>query len=379
MIRDRWTLDPEVVFLNHGSYGATPRIVLDAQAELRALLERQPVRFFREEYQPRLDASRVALCDFVGAAPEDTVLVENATSAVNAVLRSFRFAPGDEILTTNHAYNACRNALDWAAERAGARVVVAEVPFPLASADEIAAPVLAAVTPRTRLALLDHVTSPTAIVFPLAALVPALEARGVAVLVDGAHAPGMIPLSVAALGASYYAGNCHKWLCAPKGVGFLWVRADRQPGLVPSVVSHGLNAPPSDPRPRLHQLFDWTGTGDPTARLLLGACVAFGETLVTGGWPALMAANHGRAAWAQARLAAVLGVPRPCPPELLGSMASLPLPDGDADAYGAVLWREHRIEIPIFPWPAPPRRLLRVSLASYVGEAEIERLAARLV
>src|SRR5262245_43669613 len=212
-LRAHWTIDPEIRFLNHGSFGACPKPVLAFQQELRARMEREPVLFLAREHERRIDEARAALAPFVGAAVEDIVPVSNATSGVNAVLRSLPFERGDEILVTNMGYNACRNTAELVAERTGARVVIAPVPFPLGGRGEVLERVIGAVTPRTRLALLDHVTSPTGLVFPIADLVAGLRARGVETLVDGAHAPGMVELDLAALDPAYYTGNLHKWVC----------------------------------------------------------------------------------------------------------------------------------------------------------------------
>ena len=266
-LRRHWSLEPAVSFLNHGSFGACPIAVLDTQARLRARIEAEPARFMMRELEPLLHEALAALGAFVGAAPENLAFVGNATTGVNAVLRSLVFAPGDEILTTDHVYNACGNALDWVARRAGARVVL-RGSFPVANAAQVVEAVLAVAGPRVRLALLDHVTSATALVLPISQLVTALAARGIDTLVDGAHAPGMVPLSLDSLGAAYYAGDCHKWLCAPKGVGFLHVRSDRQSGLMPAVISHGANSKRKD-LSRFRLLFDWTG---PPTRARRSAC-----------------------------------------------------------------------------------------------------------
>lgn len=205
------------VFLNHGSFGACPRPVLERQAELRRAMEAEPVQFLWRNYEKHLQPARSAVARFVHARARDVVFVSNATTGINAVLRSLRFQPGDEILTTSHDYNACHNVLIEAARRARARLVVAQIPFPLPDADTAVEAILAAITRRTRLAMIDHVTSSTALVLPIARIVRELEARHIDTLVDGAHAPGSVPLNLARLAPAYYTANLHKWVCAPKG------------------------------------------------------------------------------------------------------------------------------------------------------------------
>ena len=376
-IAEPFLLDPDITYLNHGAFGACPRPVLDAQARLRAEMERGPVRFLNGVLEKRLDAARAVLAAFAGARREDLVFVTNATAGVNAVVRSLQFSPGDEILTTNHAYNACKNAIDWVAARTGARVVVATVPFPLVHEDEIIDPVLGGVTARTRLALIDHVTSPTALIFPVRRLVAALEAAGVDVVIDGAHAPGMVPLDLAALDAAYYTGNCHKWLCAPKGAGLLVTRADRQAELVPPVISHGMNAPRTD-RSRYHLLFDWAGTSDPSPWLCVPDAIAVLEGFLPGGIAELRARNHELAVAGRRLLLERLGIAPPCPESLLGSIATIPLGAGDSVALHHALYDRHRIEVPCFPWPTFGRRCIRISAQIYNSIEDYARLADAL-
>jgi isopenicillin-N epimerase len=385
-IEGPWLLDPEILFLNHGSFGACPRLVLEHQTWLRERLEREPVRFFVRELPDLLDAARAALARFVGADPRDLVFVPNVTAGVNAVLRSLTLRATDELLTTDQEYNACRNALEFVARRFGANVVVAPVPFPLRDAAEVSSALLARVTPRTRLVLFDHVTSQTGLVLPVAELAAELSRRGVATLVDGAHAPGMVPLDLEAIGATYYAANCHKWICAPKGVGFLWARRDAQPALHPTSISHGYNAPTGD-RSRFQTLFDWTGTDDPTAALCVPEALRVVAALRPGGWPEIMASNRALCLAARRVLCAALEIELPCPDEMIGALASVPLPDGELDPPRSPLYLdplqdrlllEHRIEVPVIPWPAPPGRLLRVSAQLYNSLEQYERLAAAL-
>ncbi len=385
-LRSWWTLDPAVTFLNHGSFGACPLPVLEHQRRERDAMEAEPVRYLARDLEGRLDESRRALAGFLGADPRDLVFDPNATTGVNAVLGSLELHGGDEILVTDHGYNACTNVARHVAARSGASVVTARIPFPIADSAAAVEAVLGAVTPRTRLALLDHVTSPTALILPLDRLVRELEGRGVAVLVDGAHAPGMVPLDLERLGASYYTGNCHKWLCAPKGAGFLHVRRELQERVRPAVISHGANSTRTD-RPRFQVEFDWIGTIDPTALLSIPAALEFMASLVPGGWPEILRRNHALVVEARALLARTLAVDLPCPDAMIGSMAALPLPDGDPgpqasplyqDPLQDVIFARAGIEVPVIPWPGPPRRLIRVSSQLYNALDDYQRLADAL-
>jgi isopenicillin-N epimerase len=385
-LRSHWSLDPEVRFLNHGSFGACPTAVLRRQAELRARLEAGPVRFLHREIEPLLDEARTALGAFLDADADDLAFVTNATTGVNTVLRSLRFAPGDEVLTTNHEYNASRNALEHAASQWGAKVVVAKLPWPVPSAEAVVEAVMEHVTPRTRLLLVDHVSSQTALIMPVARLIAGLRKLGVETLVDGAHAPGMLPLSLRTLGAGYYTGNCHKWLCAPKGAAFLYVRRDLQPAIRPLVVSHGYNSTRTD-RSRFRLEFDWTGTHDPTAALCVPEALRVVGGLVPGGWPEVMEANRNKALAARGLLCERLGVEPPCPEDMVGSMAVVGLPDGypekpepplGLDPLQVRLFDEHRIEVPIVPWPKAPGRHVRVSAQLYNTHTEYAALADAL-
>ena len=382
-----WALDPRVIFLNHGSFGACPRAMLAHQLEWRERMERQPVKFFVKDLEALLDTARARVARFVGAAADDLVFVPNATAGINTVLRSLRWRAGDELLVTDHEYNACRNALDFAAVRAGARVVVAKIPFPLRHADEVLAAILARVTRRTRFALLDHVTSQTGLVLPTERLVRELAARGVEVLVDGAHAPGMVPLNLRKLGAAAYTGNCHKWLCAPKTAAFLHVRPDLQKQIHPLAISHGANSPRAD-RTRFLIEFGWTGTGDVSACLSVPHALDFMENLLPGGWPEIRRRNRQLALAARKLLCDALAIPLPAPDNMIASLASLPLPDATSTAppksplYADPLQDQLRdrwgIEVPIIPWPEPPHRLIRISAQLYNSLPNYARLAEAL-
>ncbi|MBK8097318.1 MAG: aminotransferase class V-fold PLP-dependent enzyme [Planctomycetes bacterium] len=377
-----WDLDPQITFLNHGSFGACPRVVLQHQRQLQQELEAEPVRFLHRELEARLDPARAALAAVVGCDADDLAFVTNATSGVNTVLRSLTFAPGDELLVTDHEYNACRNVVDHVAARSGAQVRVAVVPFPLQDPQQVIDAVLAAVTPRTRLLLIDHVTSPTGMVMPVGPIAQALAARGIDTLVDGAHAPGMLPLDLRTLGAAYYTGNCHKWLCTPKGSALLWVRRDRQGLIRPLSISHGANSPRTD-RSRFRLEFDFTGTCDPTPWLVIPTALQFLGSLLPSGIPTLQQHNRQLALEGRALLCRALDSAPAVPATMIGSLASVLLPPSDAPGVGPhgldplqmELWDRHRIEVPVMRWAQPKLRLLRISPQIYNSLAQYELLA----
>lgn len=396
-----WRLDPALAFLNHGSFGACPVPVLAAQAAWRERLERDPVGFLATELPAGLAAVRAELAGWLGADPGGLVFVTNASAGVMTALNAARalLAPGDEVLVTDHEYNAAANAAAVVAAERGARIRVARLPWPDPDADAIVAAVLAAAGPRTRVALLSHVTSATATILPIAPLVAALEDRGIATIVDSAHGPGLVPFAVDAIGASWLTGNAHKWLCAPKGAAFLHVRADRRAITRPLVTSHGWNAPVPEAARFLAEA-DWTGTLDPTPILAIPDALRVVGALHPGGWPGLMEANRADARAARDRLLALAGARPLVPDALTAAMILVPIPDDLAPAAAAddpaadparsrpedplaAALRAEGIVVPVFTFPATPalgpsRRLLRVSWQRHVRAADIDRLAAAL-
>ena len=384
-MKEHWLLDPSVTYLNHGSFGATPKVVLAKQDEFRRRMEQEPVRFLIRELEPLLDDVRCTLGAFIGAPPENLAFVPNATAGVNAVLSSLTFSADDELVVTNHEYNACRNALEFIASRSGARVNVVDIPFPVGSPDEIFDSVMSAATGRTRLLLIDHITSQTALIMPVARIVTAMNVRGIDTLIDGAHAAGHIPLDIRTIGPAYYTGNLHKWVCAPKGAAFLYVRADKRDAIRPVAISHGANSPRTD-RSRFHLEFDWTGTYDPSPWLAVSEALRFLPTLVEGGWAEVMRRNHTLVLRAREILCDALRIEKPAPDDMLGAMASVSLPDGEPtplsplsiDPLQDALLERFSIEVPVMQWPSPPKRVLRVSAQLYNTVDEYDQLADAL-
>jgi isopenicillin-N epimerase len=378
--RKYWAFDRGLVFLNHGSFGACPKPVLAMQSALRKEMEASPVRFLWRLYETRLQPARTALANFLGANQRDLVFVSNATTAVNAVARSWKLRRGDEILTTNLDYNACRNVLAEVAKAAGAKVVVATIPFPIRHADDLVGTILSCVTPRTRYAMIDHVTSGSALVLPVARIVRELETRGIDTLVDGAHGPGMLSLNLRNLRPAWYCGNLHKWVCAPKGSAFLWAREDQQGLLQPAVVSHGNNCPRRG-FSSFQDRFDWAGTFDPSAWFCVPDAIRWLGGLLPDGWSGLRRRNHELALDARELLCAALEVEAPCPAGMIGSMATIPLPErfqgvrftSKIAPEQERLYDECRIEVPFVK--IGDLRCFRVSAQIYNTPAEYAFLA----
>ena len=384
-LAEYWTLDPNTVFLNHGSFGATPTVIMDEQRRIRSLMEEDPVRFFEREYLGLWDDARRALSEFMNADVEGMAFVSNATQGINTVLRSLRLKPGDEIIVPDHSYQACWNAVDFVTERSGAKTVVVEVPFRVEGPQEVLDIIMDAVTDRTVLALIDTVTSPTGMRMPFEELITQLQSRGVDVLLDAAHGPGIVPLDLSALAPAYCTGNCHKWLCSPKGSAFLHIREDRKHLIRPLNISHGASFE-GDAQEKFEFEFSWPGTQDPSAWMCIPKAIEYLGDLVEGGWPEIMRRNHALAIEGRGILCEALGTSPPFPDSMVSALASVEIttegevgpmnPEGDP--FHNLLLDEYGIQVPVMPWRHHGVRYIRISAQLYNHEDEYRYLAEAL-
>jgi isopenicillin-N epimerase len=366
---EAFELDPDRLHLNHSSYGAVPRAVRIEQERQRAEIERDPTRFFTDELRPALRrvAGNVALR--LGGEGKDWVFCENATAAVNSVLHSLNLQPGDEILTTSHAYGAVLKSMTLVAGRRNAALRQVELPAVIESDEEVLERIECALTPKTRLLIVDHITSASATIFPVRRIAASARSRCVPVLIDGAHAPGQLALDVPRLAADWYTGNAHKWLFAPRGCGLLWTAPERQATTRPAVLSHGADQ-------GYTEAFDWIGTRDPTPWLCFEAGAGAHDHF---GGSRLMAKNHALANLGTQTLSNALGARVTAPDRLRGSMASLILEgrsfhDDAVEALRRGLWERHGITVPVFAFAG--RLCLRISAQIYNKPSDYEALAS---
>ena len=375
-------LDPMVTFLNHGSFGACPRTVFTEQQRLQMEMERQPVEWLARHSTELLARARAALAELVGADPDDLVYVPNPTTAINIVARSLRLGAGDEVLANDHEYGAMNFTWRFLCERAGARYVQVPIPVPVSTHDDVVERIWSAVTPRTKVLFLSHLTSDTALVLPVHELCRRARAAGILSIVDGAHVPAHLPLDLATLGADVYTGACHKWLCAPKGSAFLWARPEVQPWIEPLVVSWGWDPVEPGPSPFIDRL-EWQGTRDLSAHLATPAAIDY---LQTHGWEAVRQRCRTLTDHAWQRFHALFDQEPLSPaatgdersPRWFGQMVAIRLPaEVDVAELKHRLYHDWHIEVPVYRWNDVP--ILRISIQAYTSDEHLDRLEAALV
>ncbi len=410
-----WKLDPRIAYLNHGSFGACPIPVLEAQSRYRDQMEAEAVRFFVIDLDPLLDTARRELAAFINCPPADLAFVTNATVGVATVLQNAAdnglLKAGDEVIASPHEYPACMNNLRRTCARVGASITMAEIPFPLSTPDQAVDAILSKVTPRTRLALVSHVTSPSGLVLPIQTIVSQLRQRGVETVVDGAHAPGFTEVDLAAIAPAYYTANCHKWICSPKGSALLYVRPDLQKNFRPVILSNFAEKPKPG-RPQYITEFDYIGTADLTAFISIADTLRFMGTLLPGpppgggqgkipeapaatirsGYANIRKHNRELVLWARNLICDTLGVGPPAPDSMIGSLSAIFLPQHDLDRHARLMARPsqyhdalqdrivdaHHVQVPIWSVAGRPERLIRLSAQVYNSKAQYEYLARAL-
>lgn len=382
-IIDQFVIDPDVVYLNHGSFGACPKAILDAQSAHRLQAERELVQFYVHDSWGKIDRSRNALAGLVRCDPKNLVFVHNATTGVATVLNNLHLEPGDELLVTNFEYMACLNNFDRLAKRTGAKIVVIDIPWPIESKEQVVDAIMSKVTSRTKIALLSLITSSTGVRFPIEELIPALKDQGVETILDAAHGPGCIPMDIDSWGAAYTCGNAHKWLCAPKGAAFLHVRADLQDGFTPLVVSNdALKLEEASARtnrtPFMHA-FDYAGTDDVSMYLTIADAIQWLENAKPDGIDEIMARNHAMCLQARKLICQAIGAETPVPESMIGPLAAIDLPNGNLSAHEikSRLLDEYRIQVPVWGTPAG-KVTVRISVQIYNSIEQYEYLAESL-
>jgi isopenicillin-N epimerase len=373
-LRESYLLDPNVIFLNQGSFGATPKPVFDEYVKWNLEMERQPVEFLGRRLPGLLKTSREALGQYLNANPENLVYVDNATWAVNIIARSYALEPGDEILTTDHEYGACAMTWEWLARKQGATLVRQPIPLPVTTHADFVETFWAGVTPRTKVIFMSHITSPTALIFPVAEICRRAREAGILTVIDGAHAPSQLDLDMEAIGADVYTGNLHKWLTTPRGCAFMHVRPEHHQWVESLIVSWGWGSGVIG-ESTMVQRNEWQGTRDHSAFLSVPAAIQF---QADHDWPAVKRRCHDLAVRTQQRVAELTHLPPHCPSDegWFAQLVACPIKTDDLAALKTRLYDEARIEVPMVDWHG--RQFVRVSVAGFTTEADIDALIAAL-
>jgi isopenicillin-N epimerase len=375
-LKEYFLLDPNVIFLNHGSYGAAPKPVFEAYQNWQLRLERQPVLFLGRELPELMRASRVVLGKYLNADADDLVYIPNATHGINIVARSLDLKPGDEILTTDHEYGACDYTWEFICQKTGALYIHQAIRLPVHSEEEIVEGFWQGVTPRTKVIYLSHITSSTALRFPVETICRRARERGILTVIDAAHSPGQIPVDLQGLGADIVFGNCHKWMLAPKGAAFLYVRRAAQDLIEPLVVSWGTHPTPDiETGSRFIDILQWTGTKDPTAALTVPTAIQF---MQDHAWEEVRCQCHGLLRQAMERICDLTGLPPlyPLESDFYSQMGIAPLPTSDLAVLKSRLYDEYRIEVPLVQWQ--DRQFIRISIQGYNTQQDVDALMQAL-
>jgi isopenicillin-N epimerase len=370
-LRDEFLLDPGITFLNHGSFGATPRRVFECYQRWQRELEFEPVEFFSRRAPELLRASRTILAEFLSTQPSNLVYVQNATVGLNIVARSLNLGPGDEVLSSDHEYGALDRTWKFFTQKRGFKYINYPIPSPVSTIDAFVDAFWKGVTPHTRVIFISHITSPTAIIFPIKELCSRARKAGIITIIDGAHGPGQIPLSLDDLGADIYCGNLHKWLCAPKGSAFLFARPEIQPLIEPLIISWGWQSENPGPSPFI-DLHEWAGTRDISAFLAVPEAIRFQQDF---NWDKIRSTCHCLTSELQHKIVAITGIPplHPDSPDWFAQMGAAFLPDWiDAETLQSRLFNEFNIEVPITRWNS--HKLVRFSLQAYNSQEDIIKL-----
>lgn len=376
LLKDHFLLDPEIVFLNHGSYGATPKPVFEAYQNWQLRLERQPVLFLGRELPALMRESRVALGEYLNADPDDLVYIPNATHGINIIARSLDLKPGDEILTSDHEYGACDYAWEFNCDKTGAQYVHQSIPLPVRAEEEIVEQFWQGVTPRTRVIYLSYITSSTALRLPVDKICRRARECGILTVIDAAHAPGQIPVDLQALGADIVFGNCHKWMMAPKGSAFLYARRELQDLIQPLVVSWGTHPTPDiGTGSRFIDILQWTGTKDPTAALAVPVAIQF---MQDHDWAEVRRQCHSLLRQAIERICDLtdLSPLYPLDSNFYSQMGIAPLPPSDLTVLKSRLYEKYKIEVPLIEWQH--QHFIRISIQGYNTQNDVDMMVDAL-